>query len=144
MIDETVINRTQIINMANDLGKALAQSKEIKEYREAEQKLAMDEEACRLTRIFKEAQVRLAGLQANPESKQQEIDEATAHLEQADRNMKENTLIAEYYRAGSAFNNLIYQINQLLKFYSMEPDEEVQFQQETGCNTCRGCAGQIL
>ena len=46
-------------------------------------------------------------------------------VEKADRDMKAHQLTAEYYRAGNAFNTLIYQINQIFKFYCLEPGKTV-------------------
>ena len=53
--------------MAKELGLALAQSQEIRNYREAERKMAGEEEACRLTRIFREAHKDLVKSQMEPE-----------------------------------------------------------------------------
>ncbi|HHY82809.1 MAG TPA: YlbF family regulator [Clostridiales bacterium] len=137
MLKDTV-SRTEIIKMAKDLGLALARSSEIIRYREAEKKMAEDPEACRLTRIFKETHKSLVKLQNDPNSTKEEIENIAARLEKADKDMKANPLIAEYYQAGAAFNNLIYQINQLLKFYCMEPGEDAHFGQQGGCGSCNG------
>ena len=141
MTEQAAVTKAEIMNMAKELGLALAQSQEIRNYREAERKMAGEEEACRLTRIFREAHKDLVKSQMEPESREEEIAERTAALEKADRDMKANPLIAEYYRAGYAFNTLIYQINQLLKFYCMEPGEDSQFA-GGDCSGCKGCPGR--
>jgi cell fate (sporulation/competence/biofilm development) regulator YlbF (YheA/YmcA/DUF963 family) len=143
MTEHKITARAEIMNMAKELGLALAGSQEILDYREAEKKMARDEEACRLTRIFKETHKALAKLKMESRDKRGEIAELEARLKKADRNMKANPLIASYYRAGGAFNTLVYQINQLLKFYCMEPEEELQFEQGSiSCGGCEGCGGK--
>jgi cell fate (sporulation/competence/biofilm development) regulator YlbF (YheA/YmcA/DUF963 family) len=143
MAERVAVTRAEIMNLAKELGLALARSQEIIDYREAEKKMAKDEEASRLTHIFKESHKALVRLQAQSSSTESEIADMTARLESADRDMKQNPLIAEYYRAGSAFNSLVYQINQLLKFYCMEPEEELQFEQgSSGCGGCEGCGNK--
>ena len=139
MTDQAAITKPEIMKLAKELALALAQSPEILRYREAESNVAKDEEACRLTRIFRETHKALAKLQTEPDNKQEEIAAMTAALEKADRDMKANPLIAEYYQAGYAFNTLIYQINQLLKFYCMEPGEDEPFGTGDGCDGCKGC-----
>ena len=138
MAEAVKYNRGQIMKMAGELGMALAQSEEILAYRQAEKEMAQDSEACRLTRIFKNAHKALAQKEANPETSPKTKEELMASLEQADGEMKAHPLVAEYYRAGGAFNQLVYQINQLLKFYSMEPEEDAQFSQSGGCSSCNG------
>ena len=142
IINNETVSIAEIMKMAKELGMALASTREITEYREAESKIAKDPEACRLTRIFREANAALVELQSNPSSTKEEIDQAFARLEQSYKVMKSYPLIAEYYKAGAAFNNLLYQINQLLKFYCMEPGEETQFEQPGGCSSCNSCSNR--
>lgn len=138
MTDNTRIKRDEIMKMARDLGMALAQSEEIHAYREAEKRAAQDSEACQLTRNFKEAHQKLAQKISDPASITEGSEQLDVLLEQADQAMKSNPLIEEYYRAGSAFNTLIYQINQLLKFYCVDPNEEIPSEQSGGCSNCSG------
>ncbi len=138
MTDNTRIKRDEIMKMARDLGMALAQSEEIHAYREAEKRAAQDSESCQLTRNFKEAHQKSAQKVTDPASIPEGFEQLNALLEQADQAMKSNPIIEEYYRAGNAFNTLIYQINQLLKFYCVDPDEEIPYEQSDGCSKCNG------
>jgi cell fate (sporulation/competence/biofilm development) regulator YlbF (YheA/YmcA/DUF963 family) len=138
MIENTKNNRLEIMKIARKLGMALAQSEEILAYREAEKKLAQDPEACQLTRNFKEAHKKVANKAADPTSTSESLEELSTQLEQADKAMKSNPLIEEYYRTGNAFNTLIYQINQLLKFYCVDPGDEIPNEQSGGCSNCSG------
>lgn len=142
MNSNTIIPKGKLLDMARELGLALASSQEIMDYREAERVMAIDPEACRLTRIFKQTHVKLAALHADPDSSEEDRVRLQEELERADNEMKAYPLIADYYKAGSAFNTLIYQINQLLKFYTMEPGEDSQFESAGGCSSCSGCSSK--
>jgi cell fate (sporulation/competence/biofilm development) regulator YlbF (YheA/YmcA/DUF963 family) len=138
MTEQTPITRRKILDMARELGMALAESKELLEYRTAEKRMAEDAEACRLARAFKEAHLAMVRLQEDHEASEEERNQAKDLLEKADRDMKAHPLTAEYYRAGNAFNTLIYHINQIFKFYCLEPGEDSQFEQRHGCGRCGG------
>lgn len=138
MAENIRIKRGEIMKMARELGMALAQSEEIYAYREAEKKAAQDSEACQLTRAYKETHQKLAQKEADPASISESSEQLATLLEQADQAMKSNPLIEEYYRTGNAFNTLIYQINQMLKFYCTDPSEEIPNEQSGGCSSCNG------
>ncbi|NLC45063.1 MAG: YlbF family regulator [Clostridiales bacterium] len=138
MANVTKIKRDEIMKLARELGMALAQSEEIYAYREAEKEAAQDSEACQLTRNFKEAHQNLAQKLMDPTSIPEDSEQLNAILEHADQAMKSNSIIKEYYRTGNTFNNLIYQINQLLKFYCIDPNEDIPSEQSGGCSNCNG------
>lgn len=130
-------SKSEILEMAKELGLALASSESLARYRVAESKVAADPHACYLTRIFKEKHKKLVSLTNRKDADKSEIDKCMMELEEADRNMKGYPLINEYYKRGAEFNNLLYQINQLLRFYSMDEDEGSQFD---GVSMCRCCS----
>ncbi len=131
-------SRKEIMDLARQLGEALARSKELYDYREAERQVASDSETCRLTRAFKQKRSEFIAKQDDPNCSQESLEKCAAELDAADRDMKSNPLIAAYYCKGSAFNNLIYQINQLLKYYTINSEESAQFS-SAGCSSCSGC-----
>ena len=133
---EKLYSKAEILDMAKELGIVLASSQIINDYRDAERIMANDEESCRLTRIFKQKHIALAAINSDPNSNEDHQRKLEEELKKADKDMKAYPLIAAYYSAGSAFNTLIYQINQLLKFYSMEPGEDAQFESSGGCGSC--------
>lgn len=136
MTEKTYISKAKILDMGKELGMALASSQVIVDYREAERIMANDAEACRLTRVFKQKHMALAALHSDSNSSEADRLKMMEELEKADKDMKAYPLIAAYYNAGNAFNTLIYQINQLLKFYSMDPGEDSQFESSGDCGKC--------
>ncbi|HBG76374.1 MAG TPA: hypothetical protein DDW86_05395 [Clostridiales bacterium] len=139
MTKETEVSRSELMKLARELGQALAQSQEILDYRDAEKEMADDEEASHLMRVYRKTYQERIQLQTDPENKKEEIASLSDSLEKADRDRKANSLIAKYDQTGNAFQDLIYQINQVLKFYCMEPDEDSQFGPAGGCRGCKGC-----
>ena len=139
MTKETEVSRSELMKLARELGQALAQSREILDYRDAEKRMADDEAASHLMRIYRKIYQDRIRMQAEPENKEKEIAKLSDSLEKADRDRKANPLIAKYDQTGNAFQDLIYQINQVLKFYCMEPDEDSQFDPAGSCRGCKGC-----
>lgn len=134
-----IYSKSEILDMAKELGLALASSEIMLRYRESEKKVAEDYEACCLTRVFKETRKKLALLADMKDAGKEEIEACIKELEEADQNMKKHPLISEFYKTGAEFNTLIYQINQLLKFFSMDEDEIGQFSSADACKGCSGC-----
>jgi len=142
MKPERLYSNIDILGQARQLGMALAESEALKLYRRAEERMANDPEACRLTGVFKKAQrefVRLSQeMDGNADARA--LEEAEAAVVRADREMKAHPLIHEYYKAGEALNNLIRQINEILKFFCLDQDELPEGMEKSGgCSGCQGC-----
>lgn len=112
----------EILEMAQHLGAALAESKALAEYRAAEERMANDWEACHLTGAFKKARQAWRQELLDPNADPNRLLTLETAARQTDQAMKAHPLIAEYYHTGKAFNGLICQINQILKFYSLYDD----------------------
>lgn len=130
----------EILEMARHLGVALAESETLAAYRAAEERMASDLEACQLTGAFKKAHQAWRQELLDPDADPNRLSHLEASARQADQTMKVHPLIAEYYRAGQAFNGLISQINQILKFCSLYDDTLPDDMSATsGCASCSGC-----
>jgi len=138
MNSDEFVSRKEIMDLARQLGEALARSKELYEYREAERQVASDPEACRLTRVFKQKHAELLEMQKDENCSKEDLERCAAELDAADRDMKSNPHILAYYNKGSMFNSLIYQINQVFKFYTTDNEDSIQFK-KAGCSNCSGC-----
>lgn len=133
------ISRAEVIRLARELGQALSCSQDLYNYREAEQIMASDSEARDLMQTFKSKQAQLEALKASENSDESQIEKSLQKLKEADKKMKEHPLIAAYYEKGQDLNELIYQINMILRHFTMEEDElsvNLTNKKCTGCSNC--------
>lgn len=127
------------MDLAKKLGQALASSDVLFEYREAEQQMASDTVARSLTRTFKSKHSELNIKQKDDNCDSLDLQILLEELQEADKVMKEHPLIATYYEKGQRLNELIYQINEILRFYTVNQDEAGQFS-NSGCQDCSNCS----
>lgn len=133
------ISRAEVIRLARELGQALSCSQDLYNYREAEQIMASDSEARDLMQTFKSKQAQLEALKASMNSDESQIEKILQELKEADKKMKVHPLIAAYYEKGQDLNELIYQINMILRHFTMEEDEfsvNLTNKKCTGCSNC--------
>ena len=133
------ISRAEVIKLARELGQALSCSQDLYNYREAEQIMASDSEARDLMQTFKSKQAQLEALKASMNSDESQIEKILQELKEADKKMKVHPLIAAYYEKGQDLNELIYQINMILRHFTMEEDEfsvNLTNKKCTGCSNC--------
>ncbi len=133
------ISRAEVIRLARELGQALSCSQDLYNYREAEQIMASDSEARDLMQTFKSKQAQLEALKASVNSDESQIEKILQELKEADKKMKVHPLIAAYYEKGQDLNELIYQINMILRHFTMEEDEfsvNLTNKKCTGCSNC--------
>lgn len=133
------ISRAEVIRLARELGQALSCSQDLYNYREAEQIMASDSEARDLMQTFKSKQAQLEALKASGNSDESQIEKILQELKEADKKMKVHPLIAAYYEKGQDLNELIYQINMILRHFTMEEDEfsvNLTNKKCTGCSNC--------
>lgn len=133
------ISRAEVIKLARELGQALSCSQDLYNYREAERMMASDSEARYLMQTFKSKQAQLEALKASMNSDESQIEKILQELKEADKKMKVHPLIAAYYEKGQDLNELIYQINMILRHFTMEEDElsaNLTNKKCTGCSNC--------
>lgn len=133
------ISRAEVIRLARELGQALSCSQDLYNYREAERMMASDSEARDLMQTFKSKQAQLEALKASVNSDESQIEKILQELKEADKKMKVHPLIAAYYEKGQDLNELIYQINMILRHFTMEEDEfsvNLTNKKCTGCINC--------
>lgn len=133
------ISRAEVIKLARELGQALSCSQDLYNYREAERMMASDSEARYLMQTFKSKQAQLEALKASGNSDESQIEKILQELKEADKKMKVHPLIAAYYEKGQDLNELIYQINMILRHFTMEEDEfsvNLTNKKCTGCSNC--------
>ena len=100
-----------LMEKAETLGKALAESSEYGELKEAEAKMQGDEDAQSLLNEFQSQQKRAQMAQANG---QQVTEDQQKDLQAIQAKMQENEKIKEYMEAQQKFNKVMQSVNQVI------------------------------
>lgn len=104
-------NTMTIMEKAETLGKALANSSEYTELKEAESKIRDNEKASSLMDEFESQQKRLQMAQANGK---QITPKQQKDIQSLQAKMQENDVIKEYMEAQQKFNKVMKTVNQVI------------------------------
>lgn len=122
-----------ILEKARELGLEIAHSRELAEMKAAELAMLQDPDARQIIEEFKEKQRIYQAIQAEGKqlSESQKRD-----VEDLEKRMIENPVIAEYFRAQQNFERILEQINSIIvqAIYG----EHAECSDEC-CTTCSGC-----
>ena len=126
-----------IMDMAKDLGQAIAESKEMRDMKTAETIQAGDKEAQELIKNYNIAameaakKMRAEGItKEQAESIRQELGEEFLKLEQ-------NQNILNYISSKKTFEDMVKNVNGVLSYYIT--GKEQSGCSESGCGGCSGC-----
>ena len=130
----------EIIKLAQSLGQAIADSEEIKVFREMEKIFYEDEEAQRVMQEYEDSRARMT-------VKAKETGMTPESLALFQKEMKEsmdklmaNKTVKEYLEAKSNFNEIIKRVNAIISFCIQ--GEEQELASEGGCSgNCGSCGG---
>lgn len=127
-----------IMEMAKELGKAMAESAQMVKLRAAEEAQAKDEDAQKLIGEYNLVRMQLSQ-KANQENITQE--EFTAIKEELDAEFKKltaNASINAYITAKKDFDSILSQVNNIMSFY-IDGEQKSGGCSSDGCSGCSGC-----
>lgn len=123
-----------VLDMARDLGRSIAESRQMQNLKECDARLQSDDKALLLMKEYKELQVEL--VQASKSLKEKEIiDSAKEMLLKKQRELYDYEITNDYLEAKAAFDIYMKKINDVISF---SINGEQQCSQE-GCGGCKGC-----
>ncbi|OPZ72175.1 MAG: hypothetical protein BWY80_01183 [Firmicutes bacterium ADurb.Bin456] len=125
-----------VYNKAKELAEALSGSKELNDVREAEARMLEDTEARRIIDAFQEKQYHMQMIQ----SQGQALTKAQKdQVEELEKQMVENPLIFDFYKARQNFELILQRVNKIIG-ESLGSDPECGCDSECGEGPC-GCNG---
>ena len=123
-----------VLNHAEQLAESILDSEEFIKMRLAEQAAMRDEAATQLITDYSERRKEVENLLATSDMDHSALAEAGKRLEDAQKAMEENEKIIAMREANDAFNQMMQQVNKIIKLVvTGESDEE-----EDGCSSCSG------
>lgn len=128
-----------VTEKAMELGQALVDSAEFKEYTAAQEAFEADVEATELLDAYTKADEELSMLMMQGNLDGERVTELTAQLEELRQKAVENDKIAELSKTRAAFEYLMHTVNQIITFYI---NPEAAAQASGGCSgNCSACSG---
>ena len=125
----------EIFEKARELGEAILESKEYKEFKAAELAQENSEEALSLIKEYNEVRTRLGQEIQKGDVSEERITQIRQELEEAYSKMTTNDLITAYINAQRNFQAVIDQMNNILAFH-------ITGQMPGGCSgSCSSCGG---
>lgn len=125
----------EIFEKARELGEAILESNEYKEFKAAELAQENDEEALALLKEYSDVRSRLAGEIQKGDVSEERIAEIREELEEAYTKMTTNDTITAFINAQRTFQAVIEQMNNILSFH-------ITGKMPGGCSgNCASCGG---
>jgi cell fate (sporulation/competence/biofilm development) regulator YlbF (YheA/YmcA/DUF963 family) len=109
---------TDILNMARELGQALAESNELKELKACEKQLFTDAEAQAMLNSYRQLQMDYE--RACMENNLDEADRIVERMEDEQELMNQNKTISDYAFSRNVFEKLLNNINNIIS-YALQP-----------------------
>lgn len=126
-----------VLNKAEQLAEAILESEEYIKVRLSEQAVTHDEEAARLIADYSDKRAQVENVLAQNQMDHQQLADAGKALEEAEAAMDEYPLLKTMRENRERFNDMMKQVNQLIKFVVTGEQEEA-----AGCTgSCESCGG---
>lgn len=130
----------EIIELAQNLGQAIADSEEIKVFREMEKIYYEDEEAQRVMQEYEDSRAKMTVKAKETGMTPESLALFQKEMKSSMDKLMANKTVKEYLEAKSNFNEIIKCVNAIISFCIQ--GEEQELASEGGCSgNCGSCGG---
>ncbi len=130
----------EILDMAQNLGQAIAESEETKTFREMEKIFYEDNAAQELMKDYEAERAKLTVKAKEMEMTPENLKFFQEEMKKSMDKLMSNKTVREYLEAKSNFNNIINKVNSIISFCIQ--GEEQELASEGGCSgNCGSCGG---
>lgn len=130
----------KIIELAQSLGQAIADSEEIKVFREMEKIYYEDEEAQRVMQEYEDSRAKMTVKAKETGMKPESLALFQTEMKKSMDQLMANKTVKEYLEAKSNFNEIIKRVNAIISFCIQSEEQELA--SEGGCSgNCGSCGG---
>ena len=130
----------EILEMAQKLGQAIADSEEIKVFREMEKIFNEDTEAQRVMNEYEAERAKMTVKAKETGMTPESLQLFQSEMKKSMDKLMANKTVKEYLEAKSNFNDIIKKVNSIISFCIQGEDQELA--SEGGCSgNCGSCGG---
>ncbi len=127
----------KILEKTHELGRLIAESKELSNYQSQEIIFAADPEAQKMAQQYEEKSMALAQEMQSKEMTPENLETFRIRMNEIMAELTQNENAKNYLEAKSAFNNLIMQVNEIIGYHVRGGEEAGGCSGE--CSCCSGC-----
>ncbi len=129
----------KVLNQAEQLAETILESEEFIKMRLSEQAAMKDEEATRLVADYAEKRQAVEELLTSNNMDHEALGKASEALSAVEKQIDEHPLLKQMQQARGDFNEMMKQVNKLIRFViTGEADEESEGGCTGSCETCGG------
>lgn len=129
---------SEILEKANELGKMLADSNELKHFRAMEAVFYSDEEAQKVFNHYQEKREEITNQMHETEMSPEALRSFQEQLQACMAELTANQVVNDYLEAKSAFHQIITKVNSIIS-YCIEGEENGSGGCGGHCSSCSGC-----
>lgn len=130
----------EILELAQQLGQAIADSEEIKTFREMEKIFYGDEEAQRVMDAYEKERAAMTVKAKEGGMTPENLQLFQSEMKKSMDKLMANSTVREYLEAKSNFNDIVKKVNSIISF-CIQGDEELAGEGSCSgnCSSCGGC-----
>jgi len=132
----------EILDLAKKLGEKIAQSDELKTYKEMEKIYSESESAQESMRQYESTRANMAVKAQEMGMTPESMEFFETEMQKAFEMLVENKTVKEYLDAQSAFNDVLTKVNSILAYFIQGEEQNMAAESSGGCSgNCSGCRG---
>ena len=137
------VKMKEILELAQNLGTAIAESEELKAFKEMEKIYFESESAQKAMQEYEETRAKMTVKAKETGMTPESLELFQNEMQSAMEKLLENKTVKEYLDAKSAFNDVLTKVNSIINF-CIEGEEQNLAQESAGscsgnCSRCSGC-----
>ncbi|MBQ3181584.1 MAG: YlbF family regulator [Clostridia bacterium] len=133
----------EILELAKKLGSKIADSEELKTYKEMEKIYFESESAQKSMKEYESTRANMAVKAQEMGMTQESMEIFETEMQKAMEKLTENKTVKEYLDAQAAFSDIITKVNSIIAYYVQGEEQNMAAQSSGGCSgncsSCRGC-----
>ena len=133
----------EILELAKKLGSKIADSEELKTYKEMEKIYFESESAQKSMKEYEGTRANMAVKAQEMGMTQESMEIFETEMQKAMEKLTENKTVKEYLDAQAAFSDIITKVNSIIAYYVQGEEQNMAAQSSGGCSgncsSCRGC-----
>lgn len=137
------VNMNEILELARALGEKIADSKELKTFKEMQKIYFESETAQKAMKEYEDTRMKMTVKAQETGMTPESLELFEKEMQGAMEKLTANKTVKEYLDAESAFKDVITKVNSIIAYFIQGEEQNMAAQSSGGCsgncNSCRGC-----
>ncbi len=137
------VNMNEILELAQKLGEKIADSKELKTFKEMQKIYFESESAQKAMKEYEDTRMKMTVKAQETGMTPESLELFEKEMRSAMEKLTANKTVKEYLEAQSAFNDILTKVNSIIAYFVQGEEQNMAAQSSGGCSgncsSCRGC-----